>query len=111
MRGVDELVAARMHGAGITLVAVTLTDAPVPKFHQWINENRHAFVEITSDDRVQRLDLRCVAGLPVVVTADGGDWIEVVERLIAFDPKSIVAHGGEYAVRWTKKTGLEEWNE
>lgn len=110
MRGAEQLVEARLEGIDISLVAISLTDAPLPKLHEHVNDYRHAFVEVLPGDNPAGLDLRCVVGLPVVLMGHGDDrWLAVLDRLTEFEPGSIAAHGGEYAVRWTKRGGLEEW--
>lgn len=110
MRGGNELVQARLRGVHVNIVAISLTDAQPPPSPIWLNDYGHAFIEISSQDPLLRLDLRGVRGLPVVLVSNGDDrWLDVLNRLVAFDPVHVAAHNGEYAVFWTKRSGLQEW--
>lgn len=111
MRGANELVAARLNGQYIRMVAVSMNGAPPDKEESHVDSECFGFITITPRDAIAGLDLRVVAGLPVVLVGDDPRWLECIDRLTTFAPTSIAAHNGEYAVRWNPKTGLEDWNE
>jgi hypothetical protein len=109
LTGADDLVQYRLAGGHPRLVAITLASVPVCDHGDGVNEHGHAYLTIGCADQPARLDLRCVAGLPVVLCAHGDErWLDVVQRLIDFKPSALIASSGEYWVIWTPLHGLKE---
>lgn len=91
MRGHDTLIATRMAGyrPDIPVVlhcprsAFAFSDAP-------------SYVQIPAEDRADRLDLRFVVGLPVVVFGeDEARVLEVCEAVKAVGPSGVIGLVGE----------------
>lgn len=107
MKGQDEVARARLSGRRATIVSITLADKPTLPEGCGINRLGQGFVLVEHDDVPARLDLRCVAGLPVIVLGHGDKrWLDVVMRAATFKPASIVGGPGDCWVVWTEATGL-----
>lgn len=107
MRGQTELVAARLRGHDVRIVAISMVDR---RGDVGVNRMGQAFVEVESTDSIARLDLRAVAGLRVVVLAHADKrGPELVDRLTEFEPAHIGYAADGYCAQWTRETGLQEW--
>jgi len=108
MRGHSELVTARLRGRDVRIVAISMTDR---KGAVGVNEMGEAFIEVNANDAIERLDLRAITGLRVVVVAHSDPrGLELVDRLTEFEPWHIGFAGDGYCAQWTKEKGLCEWH-
>lgn len=85
MRGADELIAMRRAGyvpSGGVLVYAHAGPMP-PWTNTGLDPAETAEIEISADERVDRLDLRCVIGLRVVVTGDDEARVREIAKAVA----------------------------
>ena len=66
MKGHDALLLLRRKG--FVPAVVWLHDTDAPDRLRWPEEPRHAVLYVEPGDKPARLDLRCLVGLPVVVS-------------------------------------------
>ena len=113
MRGVDRLIALRRRGYKPALgVLVTLLPSPCSPIDAWsFPVEDTAQIEVGSDERIDRLDLRPLVGLPVVVHGYGAE--ESVSRFV-----SAAVEAGAYSVvglhgyqrKFVAQHNAESWN-
>lgn len=79
MRGHEQLIATRRAGLQPASVQIALTDLPLPKWCV-VNPGAHAWLHIGTDDSIERLDLRCLVGLLVMVDGHDEQRVESVHH-------------------------------
>lgn len=90
MRGHEQLIATRRGGLQPVSVQIALTDLPLPKWCS-VNPGAHAWLHIGSGDTIERLDLRCLVGMLVVI--DGHD-----EQRVESVHSAAISHGARRVV-------------
>jgi hypothetical protein len=117
VKGQDAIVAARM--AGYAIHRLDLEDAPSARafvkrgaidieYVYRIGRTTYARLVIEPTDAIGRLDLRCVFGLPVRLFTDADRWVPLLDRLIEFQPASVLTQATDGTpILWTKNEFVE----
>ena len=67
-------------------------------------------IEVTPDDNIRTLDLRCCHGVPVVVFSETcADGWPVVEQVLLIEPKTVALASGDAVVRVDETGETTAW--
>lgn len=107
MRGQHELIEMRMEGKAPLRVYVETHDVPM-------SAEGDVMLWIAADENVERLDLRCVAGLFAIVQGDDDDRVQAVAAAVKrASAKRVMTDtwAGQFfeSVRVTDTLGDYEW--
>lgn len=92
MRGHEQLRAMRLRGFRPRLVLVHVGHDVAQFWRDWREETpEHAHIEIADGEPLSSLDMRCVVGLPVVITGDDARRVDAVfEACVACDAARVI---------------------
>jgi hypothetical protein len=93
MRGHEPLIALRRSGKRPSMVFIDAFEDSSDSWRDWPkNDPAHAQLEVLPDDSIPGLDLRCVVGLPVMVTGHSKARVDAIrDACIEAGAKRVVA--------------------
>lgn len=116
-RGAQPLINLRQQGKRPARdVWIEFGDYPNPDWHRWAETQFSPSLVVLPTDPIDRLDLRCIVGLSVILCLDA--WMEkssqLYERVIELAAEVAVMcpdFGEDIGWFWRKDYGKIEWNQ
>jgi hypothetical protein len=94
MRGHEALLTMRRAGAAPSLVMLDTMPCPLASWRDWQHiDPTIAHLQLDAEDRPQRLDLRCVVALTVMVSGTDAELVQATAQACeAAGAKRVIAH-------------------